>query len=258
MTRRFLTMTLSTAMGLTLAAAAPARAQSNAWANGPAAYANDDYRAPYADTQRAAYDNGYRDGLKRGEQAARDRRPLDIERERDYRNAEAGYNRSHGDRNRYRDSYRGGFAQGYREGYQRRGVYSNNGYPTNGYPTNGYPTNGYPTNGYPTNGYPTNGYPTNGYPTNGYPNDGRDYGRNRGYGGTASYGAYQNGASDGYSKGLDDLNHRKSPDVNRQKWYRSADHDYDNRYGSKEAYRVEYRRGFQEGYNRAYREGRRY
>jgi hypothetical protein len=204
MTTRFLTISM---MGLMLAAApAPARAQG--WINPAASYANDDYRASYADAQRAAYDNGYRTGLKRGEQAARDGRPLDIERERDYRSADGGYNRSLGDRQRYRDSYRGGFAQGYRESYNGRGRFTN-----------------------------------------------RPYGL--GYGGTANFGARQNGVSDGYKKGLDDLNDRKYPDVNRQKWYRNGDHDYDSRYGSKETYRVEYRRGFEEGYNSAYREGRR-
>lgn len=214
MTKRFLTTTLTffTAMGLILAAAGPARAQSHSWGSAPAAYTNDDYRASYADAQRAAYDNGYRNGLKRGEQAARDGRPLGVERERDYRSAEDGYNRSHGDRNRYRDNYRGGFAQGYRDGYNRRGARPS------------------------------------------YPNN-RD---GVGYGGNASYGAYQNGVGDGYQKGLDDAGDRKYPDVTRQKWYRNGDHEYDSRYGSKETYRIEYRRGFEEGYNRAYRDARRY
>lgn len=215
MTTRFLTISL---MGLTLVTTGASRAQAQDWINPVASYANDDYRTTYADAQRAAYENGYRNGLKRGEQAARDRRPFEIERERDYRSADGGYNRSLGDRNRYRDSYRGGFAQGFREGYNRRGARST---------------------------FPANGR-----------NGGWDYGR--GYGGTASFGARQNGVSDGYKKGLDDLNDRKHPDVNRQKWYRNGDHDYDSRYGSKETYRIEYRRGFEEGYNRAYREGRRF
>lgn len=214
MTSRFLT--ISAAMGLALAVAGPARAQSPGWGTATAAYANDDYRAPYADAQRAAYDNGYRDGLRRGEQAARDGRPLDIERERDYRDADAGYNRSYGDRNRYRDSYRGGFAKGYRDAYDRRGVRPS------------------------------------------YSGNGRDYGRGLGYGAIAGYGGYQNGVGDGYRKGLEDVRSRRYPDVRRQKWYRSGDHDYNGRYGSKELYRNEYRRGFEEGYNRAYREGRRY
>jgi hypothetical protein len=211
MTTRFLTISV---MGLTLATAGASRAQAQGWITPVASYSNDDYRAPYADAQRAAYENGYRTGLKRGEQAARDGRPLDIERERDYRSADGGYNRSHGDRNRYRDTYRGGFAQGYREGYNRDGRFANRPH-------------------------------------------GGGYGPVRGYGGTANFGARQNGISDGYKKGLDDLNDRKYPDVNRQKWYRNGDHDYDSRYGSKETYRVEYRRGFEEGYNRAFREGRR-
>ena len=90
------------------------------------------------------------------------------------------------------------------------------------------------------------------------PNTDRGYGGNGGYGRDAGFGAFQNGVSDGYRKGLDDVQDRKYPDVTRQKWYRNGDHDYDSRYGSKELYRTEYRRGFQEGYNRAYREGRRY
>jgi hypothetical protein len=217
MTSRILTrtLTIAAATGLILGTAGPARAQSNIWGTAPtAAYANDDYRASYADAQRAAYEHGYRDGLKRGGDAVRGGRALDIERERDYRNAENGYNRSHGDRNRYRDTYRGGFAEGYRDGYGRRGVLrpSFTSSPDSG----------------------------------------------RGRGGTANYGARQNGAADGYNKGLDDVHDRKRPDLDRHKWYRSGDHDYDSRYGSREMYRIEYRRGFEDGYNRAYGERRRY
>ena len=65
-------------------------------------------------------------------------------------------------------------------------------------------------------------------------------------------------SSDGYRKGLEDIEDRKSPDATRHKWYRSGDHDYDKAYGSKDAYKIEYRRGFEEGYDRAYREARRY
>jgi len=198
-------------MALALAAA-PAQAQG--WLPAQSAYASDDYRASYADAQRAAYDNGYKSGLKRGLQAARERRPLEIERERDYRSAEEGYNRTYGDRNRYRDAFRGGFTQGYRDAYAQRGARVTS------------------------------------------PGAGSDYGR--GYGGTANFGARQNGLSDGYKKGLDDVSDRKNPDVSRQKWYRNGDHDYDSRYGSKESYRVDYQRGFEEGYNRAYREARRF
>ena len=67
--------------------------------------------------------------------------------------------------------------------------------------------------------------------------------------------AFDNGERDGYSKGIDDVRHHRRPDMNRQKWYRNGDHDYDRHWGSKDAYRVEYRRGFELGYDRAYREG---
>jgi len=207
-------MILTISAAVLAVSAAPAMAQPNGWLGAPVSYAPDDYRASYADARRAARENGYKDGLKRGEQAARNRRPLDVERERDYRSADGGYNRNYGDRNLYRDTYRSGFAQGYREGYNRRG----------------------------------------GAPSYRSGNDPRAWG----YGGTAGYGAYQNGVSDGYRKGLDDIDDGKHPDARRQKWYRSGDHDYDKRYGSKEAYKIEYRRGFEEGYNRAYRDARRY
>ena len=220
MTSRMLTISAA----LVLLGGAPAAAQNSGWLGRAPAYGSDDYRAPYAAARRAAYDNGYKDGLRRGEQAARAGKAYNAQLERDYRNAQNGYNRSFGDRARYQDDYRGGFAQGYRDGYSQRGGRAQ------------YP-----------NAYP-NSYPDS------YPGNGRGYG----YGGTASYGAFQNGAGDGYRKGLEDIEDRKSPDATRHKWYRSADRDYDNAYGSKDVYRTEYRRGFQEGYNRAFREGRRW
>ena len=222
MTKRFLTISAA----LVLLGGAPAAAQTGGWLGGAPAYSGDDYRAPYQDARRAGYDNGYRDGVRRGEQAARDRKAFNAQLERDYRDATNGYNRSYGDRNRYRDDYRGGFAQGYRDGYysrDSRGQYGNN---------RGYDNRG-------------RGY------GNGTWGDGYGYGRN------AGYGAYQNGASDGYRKGLEDIEKRRYPDVSRHSWYRSGDHDYDRAYGSKDSYRIEYRRGFEEGYNRAFRSGNR-
>lgn len=220
MTSRYLAITAA----LALLGGTPAAAQPRDWLGATAAYAGGDYRAPYADARRAAHDNGYRDGLKRGEQAARAGKVFNAQLERDYRDAQNGYNRSYGDRARYRDDYRGGFAQGYRDGYSRRGGRTQ------------FPD---------ARRYP-NEYP-----------DAYGNGRGYGYGGNANYGAFQNGASDGYRKALEDIDDRKYPDVARHKWYRSGDHDYDKAYGSKEAYKVEYRRGFEEGYNRAFREGRR-
>jgi hypothetical protein len=114
----FKILTITAALGLV---ASGAVAQTNDWLGTTVSYSADDYRASYADARRAAYDNGYRDGVKRGEQAARDRRAFQVERERDYRDADNGYNREFGDRTRYCNDYRGGFAEGYRDGYQRDG-----------------------------------------------------------------------------------------------------------------------------------------
>jgi hypothetical protein len=232
----FKILTISAA--LALAGTNVSAQTTNAWltAGSSTSYDQAQYRVPYQDGRRAAYDNGYRDGLRRGEEAARSNRQFNVERERDYRDAESGYNRSYGDRDRYRDDYRGGFSQGYRDGYYRSNGNGNYGYG------NGNGNYGYGNGRGRGNGRYNPNYGNGGY--GGY--------------GNSSYGAYQNGAADGYRKGLEDLQDRKAPDVTRQKWYRSGDHDYDRAYGSKEAYKVEYRRGFQEGYNRAYREGRRY
>jgi hypothetical protein len=68
--------------------------------------------------------------------------------------------------------------------------------------------------------------------------------------------AFENGQRDGYSKGFEDARHHRRPDMDRQKWYRNADHDYNRSYGSRDEYRVEYRRGFAVGYDRAFQEGR--
>ena len=69
----------------------------------------------------------------------------------------------------------------------------------------------------------------------------------------ASY-AFQNGVNDGYQKGRDDARDGKYPDYARQKWYRTGDHHYDSATDRRKRIEVQYRRGFQEGYDRAYRE----
>src|SRR6476659_7189629 len=73
----FKVFTIAAALGL---AASTASAQGTSWLGNAAAYSDDQYRAPYSDARRVAYDNGYRDGVKRGEQAARDGRQFDVER----------------------------------------------------------------------------------------------------------------------------------------------------------------------------------
>jgi Ni/Co efflux regulator RcnB len=67
--------------------------------------------------------------------------------------------------------------------------------------------------------------------------------------------AFDNGERDGYNRGIDDVRHHRRADINRQKWYRNGDRDYDRHWGTRDAYRADYRRGFESGYDRAYREG---
>jgi hypothetical protein len=212
-----------------------ADAQINSWLDQRPAY-SDDHRQSYYDARRIAYDNGYREGLRDGESAARSRRPLDIQREKDWRKADAGYNRSYGDRGRYRDSFRSGYSDGYRAAYDRFG-YNGRYDPRSSRRDGGW--------------YGSQGN---------YPQDGRTYpqGPYRDYGTGVAHIAFQNGVNDGYDKGIDDARDRKYPDATRQKWYRAGDRHYEGRYGSKEAYKDEYRRGFLEGYQRAYRDARRY
>ena len=84
------------------------------------------------------------------------------------------------------------------------------------------------------------------YPSNRYPNSRGTY--------RYSSVAFDNGYNDGLDKGREDGRDRDSYDPNRHSRYRSADHGYDKRYGSKDEYKQVYREGFRAGYNDAYRQ----
>jgi len=64
-------------------------------------------------TERAAYDSGYRDGVRQGRADARDGDRYNPRGQRDYRTADNGRWGS-----RYDDEYRDGFVRGYEEGYR--------------------------------------------------------------------------------------------------------------------------------------------
>lgn len=88
------------------------------------------------------------------------------------------------------------------------------------------------------------------------PRDNRDY---RGGWGTPRFDvAFRTGEEDGYKEGLRDGERGDRFDPVREKRYRSGDHGYDRRYGSKEAYKDRYRIGFRRGYEDGYQDGRRY
>lgn len=66
--------------------------------------------------------------------------------------------------------------------------------------------------------------------------------------------ASRNGYVDGYEKGVDDARDRRAFDPLRHRRYRSADHNYNRRYGPKVEYQNAYRQGFSAGYEAGYRE----
>ena len=68
---------------------------------------------------RAAYDRGFQEGQRDGENDARARRTFDVRRHDVYRDGDRGYRREDGDRNRYREEFRRGFEEGYRYSFER-------------------------------------------------------------------------------------------------------------------------------------------
>lgn len=192
----------------------------------------DEARQPYNEARRFAYDNGYREGLKEGQNDARRRETFDYQDERTWQRADRGYHRSYGDRFRYEQAFRTGFAAGYSDAY--RSYAPNYGY---GRPGGVYPNSrddyryGYPGSGDYRSGYPGAGDYRYGYSP-----------------------ALNNGVTDGYEKGREDARDRDSYDVRRHKWYRDGDRHYRNEYGPRRQYEDLYRQGFREGYDRGYRE----
>jgi hypothetical protein len=80
-------------------------------------------RGYYAQIERRAYDNGYREGVKDGQHDGRDRRRYEPTRHDDWRDADDGYRREYGDKNYYRRSFRTGYEAGYSEGYRQSDGY---------------------------------------------------------------------------------------------------------------------------------------
>lgn len=179
----------------------------------------------YNEARRVAYDNGYRDGLREGENDGRRRNAFDFRDERGWQRADRGYHRSYGDRGRYEQVFRSGYEAGYADGYRRVAPGYGGGYGNR-----------------PGGVYPN----TRGDYGYGYPNQGR-----YGYGSSP---AFNNGVRDGYEKGREDARDRDAFDPRRHSWYRGGDRGYKNEYGPKRQYEDSYRSGFQEGYERGYRE----
>ena len=102
--------------------------------NGNYPYGNDRYgtndrygnRYPNSGSNRygyntVPYDNGYRDGLEKGREDARDRDSYDPVRHSWYRSGNRGYNSRYGTRDQYKLTYRDGFEAGYDQAYRQSG-----------------------------------------------------------------------------------------------------------------------------------------
>lgn len=178
--------------------------------------------------RRGGHDEGYGDGARAGSEDAREGRPFEYQRHRDYRAADRGYQRGEGHRDDYQAQYRAGFVAGYRDGY-----YSSGGRGAG-------------------RGRPLPPFASRpGY-------NSRPGGETRsGYGRAPVVDlAHGNGFEDGYRRGLADGRDRDRPDPTRDSRYRNADQGYRRGYGPRSVYQRAYRAAFEEGYERGYREGR--
>jgi hypothetical protein len=195
---------LASAVGLAILAAPAVSFAQSVWRiPSDPRYRDRDATLSYYEVRRIAYDEGFREGLKEGEKDRRSRDGFRYEDEGAYRDADKGYRRSYGDRDRYRQAFRSGFADGYGEAYgvrnRRSGTWGNGGGVWLGGP------------------------------------------------------AYDNGARDGYEKGVEDARRNRTFDPFRHSWFRAGDRHYESRYGPRDQYKDLYRRGFQQGYERGYR-----
>ena len=168
--------------------------------------------------ERRAYDNGYREGVREGQNDARRGRDFSYTRHDEYRDADDGYRRGSIDRDSYRRSFRQGFQTGYSEAFNRNARYDRR------------------------DNYPR-GVP--------YPSDRGvlAYPPNRG---VLRSVAADIGYRDGIEAGRDDARDRHRFDPARAKRYREGDHDYNSRYGSRDAYKRDYRAAFEQGYREGY------
>ena len=181
------------------------------------------------DLDRRAYDNGFREGREEGQNDARHNRGYSPQRHDEYRDADDGYNRGSGDREYYRRAYRQGFEAGYRQSYESNARY-------------GRDDRDGRDDRY---GRDQRVYAPPVVIAPGYPSGDRGYGS---YGSAAA----QNGYRDGIEAGRSDARDGDRFDPVRAKLYREGDHDYHDRYGSRDEYKREYRSAFEQGYREGY------
>ena len=161
-----------------------------------------------------AYQRGFRDGERIGEEDARRNRAFNVQNHREYREADAGYDRNDGSRDRYRDEFRRGFTEGYRAGFRDDRNGRNDRWDRRD------------------------------------DRNGRDWNR----GGSFRDPGQARGFSDGYRKGVEDRRDNRRFDPTRFKEVRQGTAPgYEGNFGSRERYTLRYRDGFREGYEDGFR-----
>ena len=96
-----------------------------------AQYRDRDYGRNYPSTYgnqmyRVAQDYGYRDGVNKGAEDARDGDRYEPQRASDYKKATNGYDSDFRNKDAYKQAYRDAFVRGYDEGYNRYGYDNRN------------------------------------------------------------------------------------------------------------------------------------
>jgi len=205
-------MGLCIALVLSLSGAAMARERGSAY-----------------NAKQYAYQTGYQDGVRYGEDARAQGYRYDY-RSEDYRRADRGYDPSMGEHDDFQKSYRNGYKAGYNDGFNGRRNSQYYGYDQ------GSRNNGYD---------PYSPGPRN----NPYPGNDNGYGRGR-YGYTG--GAQDFGYRDGTMMGERDRRNGKDFRPEKNESYEHADHGYRREFGNKNYYKAEYRRAFVQGYQESY------
>jgi hypothetical protein len=163
-----------------------------------------------AQSRQYGYDNGFRDGEKKGRHEGRENDPLDYGTP-DWRQATHGYKSWMGPVSAFQSGYQQGYREGFRSGFaseqhewrdrdrNRDGFYRDNSYYGSGY-------------------------------------------------GSYSRVGYDTGYRDGVTQAREDLYKRKPFNPNPRGRFDDRDHGYRREYGEKSNYRAQYTDGYQVGY----------
>jgi hypothetical protein len=173
----------------------------------------DDYyrRGNAAQARQYGYDNGFRDGEKRGRHEGHENDPYDYHTP-DWRQATHGYKGWMGPVTLFQNAYQQGYAEGFRSGFEAERP----------------------------RGRSDEGYRGNGY------SGGSSY-SNGSYGYDSRVG-YNTGYQDGVTMAREDLYNRKPFNPNPRARFGGRDDGYQREYGDKNAYKAQYTDGYIAGY----------